>query len=66
MASFNSLMIEFLLGINLDEYKDEEDLKYILSQIGIDIEYIDILASKSLDYEQANDFIDGLHHIERL
>lgn len=66
MASFNRLMIEFLLGIDLDEYKNEEDLTYILSQIGIDVEYIDLLATNSMNYEQAEDFLNNVDHIRRI
>ena len=66
MASFNRLMIEFLLGIDLDEYKNEEDLTYILSQIGIDVEYIDLLATNSMDYEQAEDFLNNVDHVRRI
>ncbi len=66
MASFNRLMIEFLLGIDLDEYKNEEDLTYILSQIGIDVEYIDLLATNSMNYEQAEDFLNNVDHVRRI
>ena len=66
MASFNRLMIEYLLGIDLDEYKNEEDLTYILSQIGIDVEYIDLLATNSMNYEQAEDFLNNVDHVRRI
>lgn len=66
MMSFNRLMIEFLLGIDLDEYKNEEDLTYILSQIGIDVEYIDLLATNSMNYEQAEDFLNNIDHVRRI
>lgn len=66
LASFNRLMIEFMLGIDLDEYKDEEDLSYILEKIGIDIEYIDMLVSNSMTYEDLNNFLDSTHGIERI
>jgi hypothetical protein len=66
LASFNRLMIEFMLGIDLDEYKDEEDLSYILEKIGIDIEYIDMLVSNNMTYEDLNNFLDSTHGIERI
>ena len=59
-------MIEFMLGIDLDEYKDEEDLSYILEKIGIDIEYIDMLVSNNMTYEDLNNFLDSTHGIERI
>lgn len=66
LVSFNRLMIEFMLGIDLDEYKDEEDLSYILEKIGIDIEYIDMLVSNNMTYEDLNNFLDSTHGIERI
>lgn len=58
LISFNKLMIEFLYSINLDEYETEDELRYELSQIGIDIEYIDLLAEYSLNYEQLEEILD--------
>jgi hypothetical protein len=61
------LMIEFLLGIDLDEYKeDNEDLVWILQQIGVKAEYIDKISKFELNIEEANDFIDSLDDIKRL
>lgn len=66
LASFNRLMIEFMLGIDLDEYKDEADLAYILERIGVDIEYIDMLVSNNMSYEDINKFIDSVNGIKKI
>lgn len=66
LASFNRLMIEFMLGIDLDDYKDEEDLAYVLERIGVDIDYIDMLVSNSMTYEDLNNFIDSIDGVKKL
>ena len=59
-------MIEFMLGIDLDEYKDEADLAYVLERIGVDIEYIDMLVSNNMSYEDINKFIDSVDGIKKI
>lgn len=66
MISFNRLMLEFLLSIDLDEYKNEEDLTYVLSQIGIDVEYIDLLASNSMNFEKTEEFLNNVNNVRRI
>lgn len=60
LASFNELMLEFLLSIDLDQYESDDEISYELSQIGIDIEYIDLLINNAMTYEQLDEFIDNV------
>lgn len=61
------LMIEFLLGVDLDEYSDSlDDLAYLLEEIGVKAEYIYSLSHYELTLDQANDFVDSLEGIKRL
>lgn len=66
LASFNRLMMKFMLGIDLDDYKDEEELSLILEQIGINNEYIDILISDLITYDQIYEFIDSVDKIKKI
>lgn len=66
LMSLNKLVIEFLLGIDLDEYENCDELSYTLSQIGIDIEYIDLLTNYSMNYEQLDKFIDDTKSVRRI
>ena len=66
LASFNRLMMEFMLGIDLDDYKDEEDLSLVLEQIGINNKYIDILINDLITYDEIYEFIDSVDKIKKI
>ena len=59
-------MMEFMLGIDLDDYKDEEELSLVLEQIGINNEYIDILISDLITYDEIYEFIDSVDKIKKI
>lgn len=56
-------MMEFMIGIDLDDYKDEEELSLVLEQIGINNEYIDILINDLITYDEIYEFIDSVDKI---
>lgn len=59
-------MMEFMIGIDLDDYKDEEELSLVLEQIGINNEYIDILINDLITYDEIYEFIDSVDKIKKI
>lgn len=66
LGSFNRLMMEFMIGIDLDDYKDEEELSLVLEQIGINNKYIDILLNDLITYDEIYEFIDSVDKIKKI
>ncbi len=59
-------MMEFMIGIDLDDYKDEEELSLVLEQIEINNEYIDILINDLITYDEIYEFIDSVDKIKKI
>lgn len=67
MYAICQLMIEFLLKIDFDVYREcTSDLKDLMKDIGVKLEYIDKLAECSLTFDESLDFVDSLDDIKSL
>lgn len=66
LYKFSRLMTEFLLGIDLNEYNDDDSLRFVLEDIGVRLEYIDKIIDHSMSYDELETFINEVDNIKRL